>query len=600
MSVNDKEVLANVLAEADAEIPGSGRSSEARGSRRRFAARAWASLQTQRAPLALAGLALLMSLPSLGLGFQLDDRTYIRLFAAGRTPFNILYESPTAIVYERYVGVFAWWSGQHFSVHFFRPLTAVWHWLDQRLWPESAWLMHLENCLIYALLVAIVAALYRELVLSSAKVAALAALMFAVDESHAQSVGWIASRHLLLSTLLALASLLLHVRGRRQQRAWLRWGGVACCALALLSGEFGLTALAYLVAYAWILEPGRLRARLASIWPQLLLGVVWLAAYATSGFGVRAASWFRDPWTAPAATLGGGLADLPIWLVSQLGGDVANLALGMPQNLARALALALLLPLLALLVQPLAASKAARFFATGMLLSCLLLFSTVPQDRLLLAASFGGFGWLACFVDGVTERSSAFLRSCAAGLCVPHLIVAPLAFIPLLGGLSAIDACAVALAELVPATGTVQAIVVNIPLELLTNAAWSVRDGSEIPLHQLYAGFSPLTATRPDARTLELTVEPGWGTRPLERMFNTAEGMPKRGELRQVAGMRATVIDLTPDGLPQRVRFEFPDALETEGRVWLVWDGRRPTRWQPPPVGATHEVPGASMLSLLL
>jgi hypothetical protein len=540
-----------------------------------------------------------MSLPSLGLGFQLDDRTYHRLFAEGRTPFNLLYETSSAIAHAKSVGVFAWWSADHLSLHFFRPFAALWHWLDHRLWPDSAWLMHLENCLTYALLVAIVTALYRELVPANAKLAALAALMFTVDESHAQSVGWIASRHLLLSTLLALAALLLHVHGRRQQHRWSRWAGVACCALALLSGEFGLTALAYLVAYAWIFEPGRLRARLASVWPQLLLGVFWLSAYGTRGFGVRAASWFRDPWTAPAATLAGGLADLPIWLVSQLGGDVANLALGMPQNLARVLALALLLPLAALLVPPLAASKAAQFFATGMLLSCLMLFSTVPQDRLLLAASFGGFGWLACFMDGVSERTSALVRSCAAGLGVPHLMVAPLAFIPLLGGLSAIDACAIALAELVPKTGTSQAIAVNVPLELLTNAAWSVRGGSDVPLHQLYAGFSPLTATRPNAQTLELSVEPGWGTRPLERMFNTAKDMPLRGQSRQVAGMRVTVIGVTTDGLPQRVRFEFPDSLETAGRVWLVWDGRRPTRWQPPAIGAKLEVPGASMLSLL-
>ena len=592
VSRDQLELDAAVASPAAAVIPPS-------SAWRRALERGWALIQTERAPQALAALALVMSLPSLGLGLVLDDRTYMRLFSEGRTPLDLLYESPAAIAHEKQVGVFAWWSGEQLSLHFFRPLSALWHWLDQRLWPEAAWWMHLENCLIYAGLIALVSVLYRRLVPSDARIAALAALMFTVDESHAQSVGWIASRHLLLSTAFALSALLLHVRGRTRAQPWAHWGSVACCALGLLCGEFGLVALAYLAAYAWVFESGRLRVRLASIAPQLILGVVWLIAYGRHGLGVRAASWFRDPWTAPGATLAAGLADLPVWLLSQLGGDVANLALGMTSTLARVLGLLLFLPLLALLAPPLAASKPARFFATGMLLSCGMLFATVPQDRLLLAASFGGFGWLSCFMYSVTERSSALVRSCAAGLCVPHLVVAPLVFVPVLGGLSAIDACAAALAQAVPSTGTQQAIVVNVPLELLTNVAWTLRGGSDVPLHQLYAGFSSLTATRRSATTLELAADGGWGTRPLERMFNTAQGMPHPGETRQVSGMRATVLEATEDGLPRRVRFEFPDALEAHGRTWLVWDGRRPRAWQPPKIGAQVEVPTASMLSLL-
>jgi hypothetical protein len=234
-----------------------------------------------------------------------------------------------------------------------------------------------------------------------------------------------------------------------------------------------------------------------------------------------------------------------------------------------------------------------------MLASCVLLFATVPQDRLLLAASFGGFGWLACFMCGVSANASAFVRSTADFLRVPHLLVAPLMFIPLLGGLTAIDGAAQALADAVP-TGTSQAIALNVPLELLTNAAWSVRHGSEVPLHQLYAGFSPLKVTRPDARTLELAVEAGWGTRPLERMFTAAQAMPQLGAERVVAGMHVTVLAVSTDGLPQRVRFEFADALETPSRVWLVWQDRRPVRWTPPAIGTQVEVPPASMLSLVL
>jgi hypothetical protein len=557
-------------------------------------------LYSPLAPVGLAVLALVMSLPSLWLGLQLDDRTYLRLIAEGRTPLELLHEPATALAQLKRQGVFAWWSGGSFSIHFLRPGTALTHWLEYQWWPHAPWLMHLTNCTLYACLVFVATLLYRELFAGEAKLAVLAALMFCIDESHAQSVGWIASRHVILATLFALLSLLFHIRGRVQRSSGLHAASVACHALSLFSAEFGLATLAYLVAYASVLESGPLWSRLKTIWPHAVLAAVWVYLYIAIGGGVRDSVWYRDPIDAPLDLLVQGFADLPIWLLSQLGGDVASPALVMPQWLARVLALAFFLPLLALLIVPLKAFIQARFFATGMLLSCLLLFATVPQDRLLLAASFGGFGWLACLIGGVSERASALVRSSAAAMSLPHLIIAPLAFIPTLGGVSAVDGAAQALAQAVPASGIHQAIAVNLPLELLTNAAWSAREGVRVPLHQLYAGFSKLSVTRPDSHTLEVATDDAWCTRPLERMFTSKRSMPGPGEVRTVDGMRATVLAVNDHGLPNRVRFEFADDLEAPGRVWLVWQDRRPVRWQPPAVGARVEVAAASMLSLVL
>lgn len=556
-------------------------------------------LQSPSAPLALASLAFVMSLPSLGLGFQLDDRTYLRLFASGRSPFELLHESSSALATLRQQGVFAWWSGGDFSIHFLRPGTALTHWLEYRLWPEAAWLMHLVNCVVYAALVWVATLAYRELFGARIELAALAALMFCVDESHAQSVGWIASRHVVLASMFALLALYLHARGRSERSPWRQVASWVSHALSLWSAEFGVAAIAYLVAYACVMESGPVRVRLRSIAPHLAISAVWIAFYVGMGGGVRDSVWYRDPVNAPLDVLVQGIADLPIWLVSQLGGDVASAALVMPQWLARLLGLLFFLPLLALLVIPLRDYVQARFFATGMLLSCLLLFATVPQDRLLLAASFGGFGWLACLIGGLSEQASGLVRGSAAALRLPHLFFAPLAFIPTLGGVAAIDGAAQALAQAVPEAGVRQAIAVNLPLELLTNAAWSARGGERVPLHQLYAGFSTLRATRPDARTLELSTEDSWCTRPLERMFTSAHSMPGTGEVRAVDGMRAIVLAVDPAGRPNRVRFEFPDALESPGRIWLVWDERRPRPWQPPAIGAEVEVPSASRLTLV-
>jgi hypothetical protein len=550
------------------------------------------------APLWLGAVAFALSLPSLALGLQLDDRTYLRLFAAGRTPLELLHESSGALAELKRQGVFAWWSGASFSIHFLRPGAALTHWLEYQWWPHTAWLMHLVNCALYAALVSIATVLYRELFGSTSKLAVLAAIMFCVDESHAQSVGWIASRHIVLATLFALLALYLHIRGRTRGSAWLQVASVVSHLLALLSAEFGLATLAYLIAYAVVLESGSLWSRVRTIAPHLVIGALWVSLYVSLGGGVRDSVWYRDPIHAPLDVLIQGLADLPIWLLSQLGGDVASAALVLPQWLARVLALLLFLPLLALLITPLRDFVQARFFAVGMLLSCVLLFATVPQDRLLLATSFGGFGWLACLIGGVREKASTLVRTSVAALRLPHLIVAPLAFIPTLGGVSAVDGAARALAAAVP-VGVTQAVAVNLPLELLTNAAWSVRDGDRVPLHQLYAGFSALSATRTDSKTLELATDGAWCTRPLERMFTAAHSMPVTGEVRSVDGMRVTVLAVDDGGLPTRVRFQFADALESPGRIWLVWQDRRPARWQPPAIGARVEVPAASRLTLV-
>ena len=594
-------MTAQAPASEDA-APGTGQPSQVTGvtpgATAKAVLRARALLESPAAPLALGLLALGMSLPSLRLGLQLDDRAILRLFGEGRGVLEVLHESAQSIAREKQLGVFPWWTGPGFSIHFLRPLASLSHLLEYRLWPTAAWAMHLSNCVIYACLVGVAALLYREL-LPSPAAAGLAGLMFAVDDSHAANVGWIAARHTLLASLFGLLAVLCHVRARERGRVWLEVLSVAFTGLTLVTAEFGLAALAYLAGYALVLDSGSLHARLLRLSPHALLVAAWLALYTALGCGVHDASWYRDPAAAPVDTLLQGVADLPLWLLSQLGGDVANAALVLPQALARVLALLAFVPVWLWLAPTLRVSRAARFCGAGMLLSLVPLFSTVPQDRLTLAASFGGFGWIACFMTGVTERSPVFARSGVQALRVPHLFFAPLGFIPLLGGLSAVDSTAQALARAVPERATSQAIVVNLPVELLTNIAFNIRQNRSIPLHQLYAGFSELSVARLDDRTLEITSDHGWGSRPLERLFTARRSMPGKHATRMVGDMRATVMEVNDAGLPARVRFQASSTLDAAGRVWLVWRDKRPVPWRPPRVGERVELDSPSMLGLL-
>src|SRR5262249_50058768 len=49
-------------------------------------------------------------------------------------------------------GVIEWWADPEARLCFFRPVSALSHYLDYRLWPEQPWLMHLHSLLWSALL----------------------------------------------------------------------------------------------------------------------------------------------------------------------------------------------------------------------------------------------------------------------------------------------------------------------------------------------------------------------------------------------------------------------------------------------------------------
>src|SRR6185436_12879095 len=92
--------------------------------------------------------------------------------------------------------------------------------------------------------------------------------------------------------------------------------------------------------------------------------------------------------------------------------------------------------LLALLLIPLLrVDRAARFWASGLLLSLLPAAAVLPSNRVLFFAGLGGMGLLAELLGGVVEgaawrpRARAFRLAAAVSaalLALVHLIVAPL------------------------------------------------------------------------------------------------------------------------------------------------------------------------------
>jgi hypothetical protein len=559
--------------------------------------------QSPRGVWIVVAIAFALSLPALASGLSTDDHLAIYRTQHELRAWSLFALAPAEVASGIVDGKLAWWTSPSFHVQFFRPLATLSHVAEFQLWADAPWAMHLLNGLLYAALVAIAWLLYREIAPRQPYAAALAALMFAIDDGHAVSVGWISGRNTVLASMFALAAFWLHVRARATQRNWLLFASAGCSALALASAEAGLCGFGYFVAYVLVFERGGWWKRAASLVPQLSVLACWASIYIAGDFGVHGASLYRE-LTSPLVVLWQGVLDLPTWLIALLGPSGSSLVLFFPENPVRLVSVLLCLPLIAALVQAVPRTRENAFFALGALACLPPLFTTHPQDRLLMLASFGAFGLLASFICVAASQPQRFVRRARGVLLGIHSVLAPLLFIPMLNQTVPIEHAAQAISAAVPVRAPKQVILVNAPLDILNVHATTLlaeNPARTLPesRHVLYAGASRLTARRSDARTLELVADDGWGNVAVERMFSNLASMPRVGSELALKSMQVLVRESTPDGRPKRVQFRFPTPLEAPDRLWLRWQGQKPVPWKPPAIGETSTFPPLYLFSAL-
>lgn len=555
-----------------------------------------------RGPLAAALIALALALPSLALPPLLDDHGFrSRLDLQARGPQDTFCFGAAAN--DGFARRGPWWFDPNPPrICFMRPLSGLWHWVDYRLWPDATAWMRAQNCLLYAALVALALLGYRRFG-GSGRFVAFAGAMFAMDEAHAAVLATIAGRNTLLWPALALLSLLAHDAHRSSPQRRIGWIGPAAFALALLAGEGGVSTLGYLAAYALCLDPDTRSGRARSLAPYVAITALWAAVYALLGYGAAENDFYRDPRRDPWGTLGSAVLDLPIWIASQLTIGFATATFEAPMALVRLVAAAITLLLARLLWPIVRDSPVARFYGTGFLLSIAPLLLTVPQDRLLVLASFGGFGLIACVLD--RAASSASRRAARAALIGIHLVLAPLAFVPsylLAGRLARAEA---AVDRALPKDGdaaTTGVVIVHAPILGSLAYGLSKRRGEARPLprysYELFAAPSALDVTRIDAHTLELEPHAGYCSSRAECLGVDRSRPFRAGQSIALSDMRVEIRAIDARGMPTRVRVHFPSPLEDPSRRWLVWtpDGIR--SFALPARAETLTLPALSPLSV--
>ena len=592
-----------------------------------------AFLAGRRGPWALALAGVLLAAPAVGLGLGVDDllqRARLQgLSLPGLDPagsvylelFNFIPTSDAGRVAAREIGFLPWWASPELRIRFPRPLSAATHVLDHRLWPDSIALQHAHSLIWLALAILVAARLLRRLC-PAPETAAVAALLFAVSDTHVLPAGWLCNRNALVCFVLGGLAILAHVRWRRTGDVRMLAAALASAAAGLLGGEAAIGALGYIAAYELFLQRGARARRLLALLPYGSLVAGWQLGYRALGFGSSGSGWYQDPAVDRLGFVAAVGERLPVLLLAQWTRISADIGFFLSRPLQVCLVLVALLAvgLLGLVLRrQLKEDAHARFWAGGMLLSLLPACAAFPMDRVLLFAGVGAFALLAgqaARLGWIGERRRGQLalasgagggrrpvhgaalgarrgtRLAVAGLLVIHGVVAPLAVPARLAGWGWMQHRFEGAERVIPDTPPVarQSVIWLNGADLGNMGLFASRlvRGAPVPRasHVLTSFATGATIHRPDGRTLVVLPEGGFLARPMDRLLRGPARPFHRGERIATLDYTATVEALTSDGRPRRVRFRFRRSLDSPRFRWLYFgDGYVAQPFRLPRVG---------------
>ena len=611
-------------------------------------------LESRYAPLVIAGIAAVIMLPALNAGFIQDDLFHrLRLVEPSLFPEEfsstglIDPNSGSLSVAMRDMHSFArtqrdidnltesglspWWTAKNLRFANLRPLDSFTHWLDYRLFPDSAALMHLHSIAWFTAVVFLITILYRQF-MAPVWMATLAAVLYTFDDSNYFPVMWIANRNLLLALFFSILTLLLHHKWRQHNSLAAGVAAPFTLVLSLLSTEAGIATFAYLFAYALIIDRSSRLQRILSLAPGFIVIALWRVIYNALGYGATASGFVIDPGREILRYARAALERAPVILSGQWGGTPGEmLNMFSPHAVSLyLLASALFLTLILLVFIPLLRkNRVALYWFTGMLLCVLPICATSPMNRNLLFVAIGAFGVMTQFIGGLFTREnwtarSRFWRVPAWILCVMLIFVH--------AGFAVVSrARAPKMVSFIFDTfnSTIEMdsaenlagktlVVVNAPNPFLFVGLPVLRDYQDKPLpartRLLVPGYNPLKITRKGEKTLLIesqgrnllkTYPPYRDFKPnfvnfyhkLSSVFRPAEMPFKPGEKTELSNMTAEIISVDADSQPTAVRFDFDVSLDDPALNFQQWNWKKRgfgsyTKFKIPPIGETAYTAG--------
>jgi len=556
-------------------------------------------------------VATLLALPAVFSDFYSDDSIQIAQLEGWAPPRGTTFDlfnfgsggSETAELIQR--GPLPWWTALDYRVHFFRPLSSAFLTLEHMVFGRGAMGYHLVSLLLQAALIAVVAALFRR---TLPKLWALSLFLFAIDEAHAEAVGWIAANNSIISLGMSVLSIIAYLRYRED--GW-KPGMVLALAAAMVSalaGEAGVGALAYVLTYQLVGVRARGRVvdhlrRLVDLWPFALVLLPHIAAYRIGGYGSRGHMSYLDP-----------TGDVSVFL-ENVGQRVlalfGNLVLGSPIVLwwksatFRVILVSIGVVALLLVIRwvRIAATRVTedemrhvRWFWLGSLLS-LLPTSAGPigMPRVMVVATLGIAPLLALLLhDGwsrLRDRSASTLRRAAAGvgfamIAVPNLIFSVLMFLVAnvsMVLLSKYSEHMTSETDRVVSESSGGSDTSSKPLRVLVISSDDLVTLLYVPYlrrdHPRWRSLwtlAPLatseTLRRLDARTIEIVTSDRFFTRPVDVALSGGR-IPRLGTSVRLDGAEVTVTE-ERDSHPSRVTLRFDTAHDLDQIRLVRWRDR--------------------------
>lgn len=595
----------------------------------------------------LAVLAVVVSLPSLWHGWFLDDVTF-RLRMLGSPEVSERLQESSVIakdasklstamfelyaflghkdhVQELIAHVAPWWTYPEIRASFWRPLASLSIWLDYQLFPNSGPLQHGHSILWFAAVVFALTILYRR-VMGPVWAAALAALLYVLDESYYMTVAFMANRNALMALFFGILAILMHDRWRQSKEAKFAVVSVLFLALSLLSAEAGIATLAYLAAYALALDRDTWRRKIVSLAPYFVLIVFWRVVYGSLGYGTYGSGMYIDPGSEPLRFAAAMLERLPVLLFGQLVGPSADMYYCFNHSVRFKILLSvagLLVLWLIVLLPLLGRDRRLRFWLLGMVFATVPICACMASSRNLMFVGVGAMGLVAQFVASLTRKDALpkwRLWSASAWACCAVLL-----FANLVGGVFgrvSVPMYYRGFMRLAEATFRMELpeqvekqdlIVVNAPAPLFLAGlpGVNVLEGKPVPrsLRALAPAFSPLEVVRTEDKAITLRARSGsiFFSEPRQDVighwvyfveeFNAAlrdASHPlQTGQRIDVGTLSIEIKHLGEDNQPMEVAFRFAVSLDDPSLRWVQWDWHKGyIPFNVPAVGEVSYVPG--------
>jgi len=551
---------------------------------------AWPARAPRVLCVAAVATAIFVHLPALRTPLIFDDYTQLAM-TEGRFPskpgpfglYDFINDSNRSSLIER--GILPWWSQRTMELRFLRPLSSALLWIDHRVFGGSAFWGHLHSLLWWAAACAAVHVLLRGLF--SRRVAWLGAFIFAVAPCHAFVLAWLANREEFVSTALGALGLAAYVRAREGGRAGDALWSLALFSLGCLAGEYTLCFGGYVLAMELTRRREPVMRRLLGIAPFALPAVAYFAVHHAMHYGAFGIGYYQDPFRDLASFVQRAPRRFAVLLSTAWLGLDAGWVVWPWYKLALLTAgttAVLAVPVLRMLrglEEPM--RRRAIELLGGSLVSFVPVLAAEPSARVLEIPMVGIAATAALLMDHAwfpaverPRRGAAELTNIVVvGLAVVHLFRGPLdTFLQQRSTRIWASGLATRTQSLRErARGKSMVTVLRASTLQAIFFAPLVLEDSATPLRTLSlppAGGGLLR--RRSARSFELLAGKK-GLFPIGPDTLRTDDPIVAGEEVQLEGMRATVVELYPDGSAREVRFDFDRDLDDPSMLWLVEGG---------------------------